>query len=265
MRLYFQFVANAVKSNTTYRINTFFRLISELMSLFVQVFIWKSLLKGGSATSQVGSIRLDEMITYVVISLGISILTSTDVIGELNNRIRSGGIAFDFIRPFSIKLNVLCAAVGQMIAAFIIRFIPVFAVALTVFDIGVPGIGDLCVFFAAAGLGFVLYLQITYLVALSGFWYIEMWHMNRFLSDVIRIFSGAWLPLWFFPDALYRVSSFLPFRLMYYFPISVYLGKIGPDETRKLLLQQVLWIAAVMLMSALVWKSAQRKLVVQGG
>lgn len=85
------------------------------------------------------------------------------------------------------------------------------------------------------------------------------------MDDVLRLLSGAFIPLWFFPTALADISSFLPFRLIFFTPISIYLEKISGVEAGGLIAQQLLWIIALLVVEKILWRKGIRKLVIQGG
>src|SRR6185436_4423303 len=106
---------------------------------------------------------------------------------------------------------------------------------------------------------------LAYLLGVTGFWYLEVWHLDRFLGDLVRLLSGAWIPLWFFPVFLLQVSAFLPFRLIYFAPLSIYLEKQSLATAISWIGQQVFWIFLLIVLEQLIWKRAVRKLVVQGG
>jgi ABC-2 type transport system permease protein len=105
---------------------------------------------------------------------------------------------------------------------------------------------------------------INYAMGLIAFWYLRGWQ-NTILWTLNRLFSGATIPLWFFPSVLVTISNFLPLRLMYFVPISVYLGQVTPIDCLNLILQQFLWIGILYLLTKVVWRTAINKLVIQGG
>ena len=90
-------------------------------------------------------------------------------------------------------------------------------------------------------------------------------HLDTITHNIIGLFSGSIVPLWFFPDALEKVSYFLPFRLIYFVPISVYLNKAGFFGSINLIMQQFIWIISLHLLMEGIWKLGIKKLVVQGG
>ena len=79
----------------------------------------------------------------------------------------------------------------------------------------------------------------------------------------MTLFGASAIPLWFYPDWLAKVSLFLPFRYISYEPILIFLGESESPLTAIIL--QLAWLAVLFLIEKLVWRRAERKLIVQGG
>ena len=76
-----------------YRAGMALRLVGDMLRLYIKGCIWLALLKDG----------FSEIAAYTLISLLILILTDTRISGELADRVKSGMIAVDLIRPISLK------------------------------------------------------------------------------------------------------------------------------------------------------------------
>jgi len=113
--------------------------------------------------------------------------------------------------------------------------------------------------------GLLIYFLISYLLGMLGFWYMTIWHFKRLLEDTIRVFAGALIPLWFFPQFLVTVSNYLPFKYIYFIPISIYLQKISLAEAQKAIALQFIWLVTLLALEHFVWQKAIKKLVIQGG
>ena len=89
MRVYIEFIKNAFQANLAYRMNVVLGLIIQLIVFFVQIYLWRALYEGiGRATTKMGVISLRDMITYTIISNGISIIIGTNVLMRLDEKIK---------------------------------------------------------------------------------------------------------------------------------------------------------------------------------
>ena len=111
----------------------------------------------------------------------------------------------------------------------------------------------------------LLQFLLSYILGLVGFWHSSVWQLGAYQWMLTSLFSGAFVPLWFFPDWLLSISNYLPFRLLYFAPIATYLGKLGVAEAAWLIAQQWMWVAGLLALQRIVWLAGIRKVVSQGG
>lgn len=266
MRLYIEFIKNAFQVNITYRMNVLLRAFGSLLTVFIQVSVWAALFKGNNVvTEDVGVVTFEEMITYTLISTVISVIISNEIISRIEQKIITGEIATDFIKPMNFKFYLFAETIGNNIFRVIFELIPLLVVGIFAFSIQYPTWLQFVLFMITLANGIIIYLYLSYIFGLTAFWYIVTWHINAILHITITVMSGAIIPLWFFPKFLANIAKFLPFRLIYSFPISVYLGKIETVECISLIAQQLMWIGILWIVGRIVWSKATHKLIVQGG
>ena len=266
IRVYIEFMKNTLQSNMAYKFNTFLRLFSKILFLFIQIAIWRALFKGTTEVStNAGFVTLSEMITYVIVSSLMSVIISSNTIGRINQKIRSGELSIDLIRPIRFLTYIFSETVGNMSFRIMFEIMPLLILSTSFWSISYPSFYNSLLFSVALVNGMLLYFLLTYVIGLLAFWYLNIWQLDRLLGDLIRLFSGSFIPLWFFPKVLLKISNVLPFRLIYFTPLSIYLGKIEYTESVELILQQWLWIIILFITQRIVWKKGIRKLVIQGG
>lgn len=87
-------------------------------------------------------------------------------------------------------------------------------------------------------------------------------YLRQVVTDV---FSGAMLPLSFFPGWFQSLADVLPFQASVYLPTQIFLGRIeGAGVVRTLVLQAV-WVVVMWVISGLLFRFAARKITIQGG
>lgn len=265
LKLYIELIKNKFKSGLTYRFNYFTGLIGKILSIFAQFFIWKALLTGNSINTTFGKVGFSSMVTYIIISSIISTITSNNVIQSVNDKVQSGQIALDFIKPMNFKFYMFSDSIGENLYQLLFYLIPVSIVSILIFGIQLPSLADFIMFICATLGGLLLNYLMCFCLGLLGFWFTQVWILSRFLSDFIRLFSGAIIPLWFFPSALLTISEYLPFRFIYFAPISIFLGQYNFSSCLIVIIEQIAWIILLYLLGEFIWRKAVYKLVVQGG
>jgi ABC-2 type transport system permease protein len=78
-------------------------------------------------------------------------------------------------------------------------------------------------------------------------------------------FSGALIPLVFFPDWLQVLAAILPFQGLISTPALTYLGKMDAPTTALLIAIQAAWAVGLLLLGRLAWRSASRAVTIHGG
>lgn len=266
MRVYWEIVKNNYKSNFAYRFNFIVSIFSNIIVFFIQFNIWRAIYSDVSMiSSSVGEIDLNEMITYLIISTCISIIINTNILGAIGNSIQSGQIATELARPLNFNLYLFFNSLGNNIFQILFQMVPSLIIMLLFFDIILPTFVNFVLFLIALLFAYLINYMLRYLLGSLAYWYMSVWHFDLLIAEVISIFAGAYIPIWFFPKALLQLSSLLPFQLIYYFPLSVYFGKYSIGEVVSFYLLQVFWITELFVLSALVYNRGIKKLVIQGG
>lgn len=178
-------------------------------------------------------------------------------------RIRSGDIALDLVRPASLQLWSLAEDLGRAAYLFLVRGIPPMVLGALLFDITFPASAPAWLAFAASfAAGVLVSFAWRYLVALSVCWLIDDRGVNTFSLVLTTFFSGMLLPLGLLPGLFGDLAAALPWAAMVQVPTDVYLGKTGLLEA---LAFQGLWAAVLLGLGALGTRLIRHKVVIQGG
>ncbi|GAB3460818.1 ABC-2 family transporter protein [Streptomonospora sediminis] len=187
---------------------------------------------------------------------------------ELSERIRSGDIAVDLLRPVNPMLWFMAQDLGRAAYSVVFRSLPTFGVGVVLFPLVLPAdpvrwLATLAAFLLAAVVGFGL----RYLYAVAGFWIVDTRGLDSLGALLGPFCSGMLLPLVLFPDALAGVLRALPWSALVQVPAEILLGKAtvpGGSAAGGLLFQAV-WAAALVAAGAALTARATRRLAVQGG
>jgi len=266
VRIYIEYAKNAFKERFAFRTNYLFRIGGRLLFLFAQVYIWRALMgANGQVSTSVGTVTLQDMVTYIIVSTTVATLIGNNVIDVIDARVRSGEIAMYLIRPMNFRNMLFSSTMGANLFNFLFILLPVLIFGVIAFGFMTPSPANAALFILALINGIVISFFINYAIGLLGFLYMSIWHFRRFIGDLMSLFSGSLIPLWFFPGWLAKVSEFLPFPMTFYIPIQILLGKSDVLDCMLLIGRQLLWIVVLYGVAKLLWQGSVKRLVIQGG
>ena len=259
---YLQIISLWAQTAYVYR----FELITELVALLLKIFllrvVWTSVYSG---RAEVDGIALAEVISFTTLANLQLYLLGSVIPGYLHGRIREGLIALDLARPASFLGQLVANQLGGTVS--VVPFVALAApLALLVGGMQPPAtplagalyLVSLLLAYAVSGL-------IGALIGLAAFWTTEIWGIRTILDFVSQFFSGALVPLWFFPPLLRDLASWLPFQAQAFVPLSIFLGRVEGPAAAGALGLQLAWVIVLAAIVALIWRRAMRRVVVQGG
>ncbi|WP_375519731.1 ABC transporter permease [Paenibacillus medicaginis] len=260
--MFYKFLELSFKEKYAYRFDFYISILASILLIVVQVNVWQALYQ----ESSVAAASLDQMVTYVLLSSIILALTNSEAASKIGRKMEDGSIISDFTKPISFRNYLFAEDLGNN--AFRVIFVAFPSVVVTALFFGFSWEGDRMnstLFFAALALGVLISFYIKYIIGMFVFWLETSWYIHFFVSTVFTLFSGSVIPLWFYPDWLAAVSYVLPFRLIFFEPISIFLNKYSPKDAVSIIGAQVLWLVILVLFERLLWFNAQKKIVVHGG
>lgn len=229
----------------------------------MQISIWYALL--GSDRSVKG-ISFPDMVNFVIINLIVNSLVRASMADSIAARIRDGSIAIDFIRPVSLKRFLIAENLGGNLFMTVFNTLPVCAVSVLFLGFRLPSASvNLILFIVSLILGIILSYSINYMLGLLVFWFKTGFHIRWILGACTDLFAGSIVPLWFYPDFFYKLAMVMPFRLISFEPISIYLGKVSAMQALNTILLQLMWIVGLTVLEKIIWSKAQQVVTVQGG
>ncbi|NMO97960.1 ABC transporter permease [Paenibacillus lemnae] len=262
MKAYIMFGVKSFTKQMSYRSEVWLRLLGNFAVIFIQAEIWKAVIGSG----QVDGVSAQQMITYSIINTLMLALLLHRMSSQVDGSLKSGAIASELTKPLSYPLFLLSSGLGSSGYQLVFTVIPSLLIAWFAFGLIPPASGlHFAGFLAAIGLALSISFLLGYLISLIAFWVMNHFALDWMLGGFITIFSGTFLPLWFFPEAWQSAAGWLPFQFLGYVPAAVYLGTLSVTETMVLLVKGVAWSAILLVIVHKLWKKAVRRLVIQGG
>ncbi len=208
---------------------------------------------------------LEQVVTYVWLGQAFIMLIPFRVDSELDALIRTGNVAYELLRPVDLYNYWFARSVANRTAPTLLRSVPMLIVAALAGWVGWPGTGRMLAFTASLGGAVLLTSAITMLMNISMFWTISGQGVNAIIGAFLFILSGMIVPLPLFPDWLQPLLKVLPFRGMCDVPFRIYSGNIPIANVPVMVLHQLAWVTALIMIGRCLLWSAKKRLAVQGG
>ena len=246
-----------------YRFTFIFTLLGNIVYLGVAYYLWKSIY---SQADVIRGMTFNETFLYVGLGSSVFVLLKTYTDWFIHGDIREGTIANYLIKPVDVGLYYMFSSMGLFLFNLVVITIPTFLLLVFVFKVHFTIGPGLIVFPISITLAYLITFSIDYFVGLFGFYTESVWGLSTTKEIIITVFSGALIPLQFFPDALRKILFWLPFQAMYHTPITMITHpNQGWDVFLPMLAVQLFWVVALFTGAKLFYTQAVKVLRISGG
>jgi ABC-2 type transport system permease protein len=186
---------------------------------------------------------------------------------DLADRIRTGEVVTDLLRPVHPVLSYLFTDLGRAGYGVLTRFLPPIVVGALAFDLYAPRRPSTYALFAVSvTLATVISFGCRYLVNATAFWLLDARGILLGWAVASTVLSGLVFPIPFLPPGwAAAVWIATPFPSLFQTPLDVLVEREPPAGLSELMGIQVGWVLLVLWLCRLVQRRAERKLVIQGG
>lgn len=257
-------LAISFKEKSVFRFDYILQTLFSFLYIVLKVSLWRGLYGIDSGT--VGGIVLNEMIAYCILSSFTEGVTRTTVMKDLNRSVLDGSISSDLLLPVGLKKYMFLESVTKNIFWTVYGIVPSVLMAVLLFDFRLEiRILNLAAYALSLIMGILINFLYNFLFGSSVIWFRNSFFLDNINSVLQKLFSGAMVPLWFFPAGLKTVSDYLPFRYIVFEPTAILLNTGGAGKMISVLGMQVLWIVLLFCAVTLVWHRGRNKIMIQGG
>lgn len=264
--LHVAIATRSFRRHATYRTATLAGLFTNsvfgIIIAFTYLAVWEQ-----SPTA--GGYDATDAVTYAW--LGQAMIMTVAVWGggatdELAERISNGDVAVDLYRPVSLLGWYVAADLGRAAYHLLSRGIGPILVGSVLFDLRYPGGPWAWVAVAASiPLAVLVSCALRMLVATTTFWLLDPVGARNASAVLAMFFSGLTVPLVLLPGWFGEVARALPWAAFLQVPADLWLGqRTGWDAVAGLALQAA-WAAVLLVAAALLLRTAERRVVLQGG
>lgn len=205
-----------------------------------------------------------QLVTYVWAGQGLIGVVLLWMQPDLPERIRSGDIVTDLLRPVNPVWRMLAGDVGVAAYASLTRFVGPIMIGALFFDLYAPReLTTYPLFVFSAALAMLVGFGCRYLVSSMSYWLLDARGQWMGWSIASLLLSGMAFPLWFLPHPLGLVLYVgTPIASVMQVPLDVLIERVPPGPALAL---QATWVVVLLAACQLVQRRAERRLVVQGG
>lgn len=248
--------------SATYRAAWFAAAAASLIQIVIMISVWLALTTG-QTTAYDGA----QLVRYSIFATFLWSAISTWIVRDIENDVREGRIERLLVRPVSIPLTYVCTGLGKASFNISLNLIPL---ALVVWfwqpeafeSLSVPQAGFVLVTFI---LSVTIYLLIDLCVGLSSFWTVTTFGFDIIKENVVRLLSGATVPLFLYPDALQSVLLSLPFALIFFHPANAFARNAPPVDFAQIAAGQLLCICLLIGAALGMTRLVRRHIAIAGG
>ncbi|WP_329603943.1 ABC transporter permease [Nocardia seriolae] len=261
--VYWQLVKAGFRRQSRYRLAMLAGVITNLVFGFVRAAVLLAALR---ANSGFGGYDHDTMGAYIWLSQGILGSIAFWMLPDIAERIRTGDVAIDFLRPIDIQFAHLAEYLGRALYSLLPRGVPSILVGALTFGLAFPITPGP---YRLGGISLLLAMTLSFLsmfaVCLAGFWLIETRGLRALHMICGTFLAGLFAPLPLFPDWLRAIAYATPFPSMLQWPIDVLSGRTAGFAAVEIVAVQCFWLAVLVGVGQLLLRAGRRKLEVQGG
>ncbi len=248
----------------TYRQATFAGAFTNTVFGLMRCYV---LLAVAAVTGHVAGYGPAQLVTFVWVGQGLLAVVNYWGQQELPERVRSGQVVADLLRPVDLMAAFLAADVGRAGHAMLTRFVVPIAVGMFAFDFFLPAhVVTYAMFAVAVAFAVLVCSACRYLVALTSFWLLDIRGVHVLWTAASSVGSGLYFPIAVLPDWLATLIWVgTPFPALLQAPVDVLVERGGTGHGLLLIAGQAAWFAVLVGAGRVVQRRALGKLVVQGG
>jgi len=268
----------SARQQWVYRAELVARAIQMILFMGVFMALWSTAF-GVSGRAELEGYTLAQMVWYLAMTETVALSTSRIFI-EISEKVKAGDLAYTLARPLSYPFFQVANSLGNSAPRFLLNLLtaaavvglgmrqgPVLSPSASLGINSVEGAGSLpglATFLGMAALALLLDAFLAVLIGLLAFWLEEVTPVFWIYQKLLFTVGGLFLPLEMFPEQLQQVARWLPFQFITYAPARAFVA-FEPDFVLQAVTGQVVYIAVLSALVALVWRRAQQRLVVHGG
>jgi len=256
MKKYLAIAKATCQELLAYRSNLLLEVIGGIIAQLVIIAVWYTIFKD-LGTETIGGFTLPEMMTYL---LGAGIINSFILLDsqgdDINDDINRGNLSNFLVRPLNVSFYWLTRDFCRRMLTFFLGIGEYLILLLLFSEFLVPPASFLLLFLTLFSiiLAGILHFLLFYILGVIAFWMDQTWGPRFVMRVIMAVATGSLIPLSLFPGIWHTIFNLLPFKLLVFVPLQIYLGKITTLEIVQEFAYGLVWILVVAGISVWLWK-----------
>lgn len=265
MKRYFTLIRSGIIVSLRFRIGVLVTFIGNVIYLSIVYCLWKSIF-ASSVSQVINGMTFQDTMIYLVLASSMFMLLESHLTWRMHEDIQSGKIVLDIIKPMGYQSFKYAGLFGEVIVSFVTTFIPTFIIVYFLSDSKIHLGFNLLFFLISMIIGLFISLSIDFFIGTIGLYTQSIWGINIMKEVIILLFSGAVIPINFFPAWLRQITMKLPFQSIYNAPLQFLVNKnMSYVDRIEILITQVIWLFVLSSISYLFWVKSLKSITVNGG
>ena len=223
-----------------------------LLNNFLNIAIWSVAYLNPAFRAQE---TFSTFITYFILVILFNHIVHSFSMGYMSDQdIKRGELSIYLLKPFPYLMYQILLEIPWRIIQFTMSLPVILLLIITYRNFVSFDLRWVIGAFMLVPFAYLLSFFIQVLFASFTFWVEDMHGVGSVLEIATLLFSGAGIPIFFFPPALKVISMFLPFQYVLYFPVNLALGSLSVTQLVINMFTLLLWVVILGVIVRLIWQ-----------
>ncbi|QGQ44331.1 ABC transporter permease [Metabacillus sediminilitoris] len=246
-----------------YRTNYYSGILIYSINIGAYYFLWTAIYGGKES---IEGLSVVQMTSYIAVSWMARAFYFNNIDREIALEIKEGKVAVELIRPYNYLGMKTMQAFGEGVFRLVFFSLPGMVIVGLVFPMEFSTNGATWLFFACSLVfSFIINTQINLITGLLTFFLFNNDGLMRAKRVIIDLFSGLLLPISFYPLWAQNIMQYFPFQAISYIPSMIFTEGIEGNEVFQAILLQGMWAIILLIPIQMLWISAKKRMIIQGG
>ena len=262
--LYLQFARCSFQRLAAYRLANWTGIVVNFFFFLIHAQVYLAFF---GQRQEIAGWRPEDAVLYFATSEALLMVLGAIVfqVYDLGERIRTGDVTVDLVRPVRLWERALAERFGSALYYLLARTVVLYAGARLVYQLGQPPRPELLWLPASIAVAIAISGLLIYLAHACSFWWEHAHGPLGAMNLLLWFFGGVAVPLDFYPEALRLICDVLPFRGAVYTPVALASGRLSGDALAFGLLHQAVWLLLLIGLAQAVEARGVRRMVTHGG
>ncbi len=258
MKKYFTLISGSIQKKLAFPANLTLWLLVDIAQIAILPFIWVAIIH---EKGNINGFAPADIITYYVILTFIAFATSSHSAKYVEQDIVTGNLNKFLTKPLIYCIRNYVSGLGYSIIAGTIALCTI--IVLYFFFPNVILLpfsrAHLALFIISLFIASFLSTCIQQITGFVSFWMGDTSGVRHLRYMTEKVFSGEFAPLTLYPIFMQTVASVLPFKYLFFIPISLYLGKISVQEGIYEIIKGIIWLGIFLCILLIMWKQGVKR------